>query len=763
MKNNKIYNSINNKLFKCIGSFIFSTIVGISISNVNATTFNFDINRGIDLYQVPYYYTDYVSVPKDYATTFQIKTDNSSAITYTNMEQERGYTVSSNGLVELKSYDSYFDSDPLRLKIIVENDPHLTSDNEEYITTVNIKDYAEVYCNKILDDYIANNISSSMTDYEIAKKACEFVCQYPYGYGSGSSTSLILYEYGDCFASCDTIKYILNKFGITCASHAAFVVGSSGSNHNNIAALLDGKLMMVEAGYNQKNTPRSYTIREISNNGYEVSSDVLKLYSGFDTILNVPSMYGAYGTGTIKQIGEGAFSYAPNDITSITLPSTIESIGKNAFENLDKLTYLNIPSSVNNINPTAFKGCISLKQIDMDSNNPYFTYENGIIYNKDKTIIVASLPGVISGNVVIPSSVKEIGNSAFSYNSNITGVTLSSSVEKIGADAFIYTNISGITIPSTIKEIGNYAFSTAKLSNVVIENGSTALIGNSAFTNNSQAIIYVPSTIESNVDDIASVAKSNYNKLMVEKNSPIHNAAVSKSAKYEIVNFNSKIELKDKLLILPTAKDSLIYEYTGSAICPEIKLQYGSYVLVEGKDYKVSHTNNIDVGTDTMTIEGIGNYTGKLTKKLEIEKQEVEVDVKYSEVVYLGDSYDIVLNSPVTTKTQSITYYDSNYKKLSKKPNTIGTYYFSAYATFGSNYSNFQNVYKYEIKEKPKYLLGDINEDGKINADDAANAIEIFKTNAQTTENIAKGDMDGNGTVNAEDSALIIEYFKTHH
>ena len=64
---------------------------------------------------------------------------------------------------------------------------------------------------------------------------------------------------------------------------------------------------------------------------------------------------------------------------------------------------------------------------------------------------------------------------------------------------------------------------------------------------------------------------------------------------------------------------------------------------------------------------------------------------------------------------------------------------------------------------KYDYLKGDINRDGKINADDAADAIEIFKTNAQTEENIKVGDMDGNGTVNAEDSALIIEYFKTHH
>ena len=57
---------------------------------------------------------------------------------------------------------------------------------------------------------------------------------------------------------------------------------------------------------------------------------------------------------------------------------------------------------------------------------------------------------------------------------------------------------------------------------------------------------------------------------------------------------------------------------------------------------------------------------------------------------------------------------------------------------------------------------GDINKDGIVNADDAADAIEIFKTNAQTKENIAVGDINNDGKVDAEDAALIIEYFKTH-
>ena len=41
----------------------------------------------------------------------------------------------------------------------------------------------------------------------------------------------------------------------------------------------------------------------------------------------------------------------------------------------------------------------------------------------------------------------------------------------------------------------------------------------------------------------------------------------------------------------------------------------------------------------------------------------------------------------------------------------------------------------------PNYLLGDINGDKKVNADDAANAIEIFKTNSATIEKLAVGDI----------------------
>ena len=152
-------------------------------------------------------------------------------------------------------------------------------------------------------------------------------------------------------------------------------------------------------------------------------------------------------------------------------------------------------------------------------------------------------------------------------------------------------------------------------------------------------------------------------------------------------------------------------------------------------------------GKDCLDVENIEDVEkGKVTANLVPKKSgKAIVKVKYTvdyqdatpEQIGTSDMYDTTINEYYYTKA----WYEKKY----------GTITYEKTYTIDVNY------------EEPEYLLGDINEDGKINADDAANAIEIFKTNNQTDENIAKGDMDGNGRVTAEDAALIIEYFKTHN
>lgn len=58
--------------------------------------------------------------------------------------------------------------------------------------------------------------------------------------------------------------------------------------------------------------------------------------------------------------------------------------------------------------------------------------------------------------------------------------------------------------------------------------------------------------------------------------------------------------------------------YTGKELKPTVEVKDGSKTLVEGKDYKVTYSNNIKVGTATVRVEGTGKYGGRVEKKFTI-------------------------------------------------------------------------------------------------------------------------------------------------
>ena len=53
--------------------------------------------------------------------------------------------------------------------------------------------------------------------------------------------------------------------------------------------------------------------------------------------------------------------------------------------------------------------------------------------------------------------------------------------------------------------------------------------------------------------------------------------------------------------------------YTGAALEPPVTVKDGEKALVEGTDYTVTYADNTAAGTATVTITGMGNYTGTLT------------------------------------------------------------------------------------------------------------------------------------------------------
>lgn len=60
------------------------------------------------------------------------------------------------------------------------------------------------------------------------------------------------------------------------------------------------------------------------------------------------------------------------------------------------------------------------------------------------------------------------------------------------------------------------------------------------------------------------------------------------------------------------------YERTGSAITPAITVTLDGTVLVKDVDYTIEYANNVETGTATVTVTGIGKYTGELSATFEI-------------------------------------------------------------------------------------------------------------------------------------------------
>ena len=78
------------------------------------------------------------------------------------------------------------------------------------------------------------------------------------------------------------------------------------------------------------------------------------------------------------------------------------------------------------------------------------------------------------------------------------------------------------------------------------------------------------------------------------------------------------------------------YEYTGGAITPEPTVMWNGVVLVKDTDYTVSYSDNIALGTATLTITGCGNFSGTVTKTFEI----VPADISTAEIAGVNESYN---------------------------------------------------------------------------------------------------------------------------
>lgn len=215
-----------------------------------------------------------------------------------------------------------------------------------------------------------------------------------------------------------------------------------------------------------------YTVISIGSQAFEDCSSLASI--------DIPEGVTSIGSSAFRSCSSLTTITIPNSVTSIGYyaflgcsslvtvnfgdSSQLTSIGNQAFWFCNSLTSITLPSSVTSIgrdDEQAFQYCDSLTSIEVDPANTTYSSEDGVLFNKDKTILVA-YPGGGSAEYTIPSSVTSIGSAAFSGCSSLTTITISDSVEIIGDDAFndCY-NLTNVYFgeDSQLTSIGTNAFS----------------------------------------------------------------------------------------------------------------------------------------------------------------------------------------------------------------------------------------------------------------------------------------------------------------
>ena len=168
----------------------------------------------------------------------------------------------------------------------------------------------------------------------------------------------------------------------------------------------------------------------------EVTRNISEHYAG-DIVIPESIIYNMIEY-TVTIIDVSAFQSCSN-LTSVSIPNSMQIIRKKAFADCNKLTSIIIPSGISYVSDDAFKDCNNLSSLTILCKEINFTF-------KDLTSIT---------NVVIGEGVIKIGDNAFSGCKNIESIELGSTITNIGSRAFAgldkLTNVTckALTVPDT--------------------------------------------------------------------------------------------------------------------------------------------------------------------------------------------------------------------------------------------------------------------------------------------------------------------------
>ena len=222
---------------------------------------------------------------------------------------------------------------------------------------------------------------------------------------------------------------------------------------------------------------------------WEDEKPICDVFEGCTNLTNIRLTGDGSGTYSLvdgvlyerKGFSNGYILFAcPAKKESVTIPDWCEGIAGYAFRYCTNLKKINIPEDMSYIGKHAFEGCDNLTQITVDNDNPYFSAENGILYNKDQTVLYNCMPGVTE--VSIGNNIKEIAQAAFYGCKKITSIEIPTSVSVLPPDIFSDAeNLTEVLLPENLTEIGSGAFWKCKSLKKIKIPDAVRIIDGSAF------------------------------------------------------------------------------------------------------------------------------------------------------------------------------------------------------------------------------------------------------------------------------------------
>ena len=377
----------------------------------------------------------------------------------------------------------------------------------------------------------------------------------------------------------------------------------SGCNKLNTITLPEG--VKILKPYALANLPKltsmklPNSVKKIGENAF-AGCNSLKSFSFGSGIKNLPA--GIFGesndnitTITIPSGVTGISNYAFMNLTSlqsIELPTTLKSIGDSAFQNCTSLTTIVMPDKVNKVGNGAFYGCRMLSSVKLSSSLSYISAE---LFTG-----CASL-----STIAIPDGITTLHEGAFGHCVSLKSVDLPESLSVIESSVFAGCyKLTSIDLPRALTSIGSYAFNDcSSLTTLTLHRGIN-YIGDNAFSKCMKLVcqVFEDSYAHERVKELKCRFK------LIDDTKPTATPTVAPTPTPTTKPTSTPTQVVD----ISECTISRISDqtYTGSWVRPIPVIKYGTTTLTLDKDYSLTYSDNADVGQATITIKGLGEYTG---------------------------------------------------------------------------------------------------------------------------------------------------------